>query len=134
MIPADRVGWIGDHISVHPVPIAMPGLIGLARWAGVPLLVFSLETLMGWGSGPVRERMTLVVIEEAGKRNPVRVYVAVDEVVEVLSAGQGGDPSEPVTIMLGGQPRLAHWFPDTVVFEDAVRSDRLDVPNPGPGD
>lgn len=133
-IPVDKVRWIGDRISVHPVPFDLPGLIGLARWAGEPLLVFSLESLMGWGAGAARDRMTLVVIEEARRHNPVRVFLAVDEVAEVVPVEPGSDRSEPMEIRLSGTPRTVQWFQNESVFEAGARSEAAEVPNRGPGE
>lgn len=102
LIDIDRVRRIEDDLAISPSPIAARALIGLARFGGEPLAIFSLKALAEGGPCVRRERMTVVVAEIARKDHPVeRIGLAVDEVFEIHPLGETDSDEVPLTVVSG---------------------------------
>ncbi len=101
LVNIDQIRRIEDDLAISPSPFAVCGLVGLARFGGEPLSVFSLKALAEGGACLRQDRMT-VVVAEIGRKDPVqRIGLAVDEVLEILSLGEADPDEAPITVLSG---------------------------------
>lgn len=93
LVDVGRVRRLEDNMAIHPSPFPVRGFLGLARFGGEPLTVFSPEALACEGACVRQDRMTVVVVEIGGSDPPQRLGLAVDEALEIVSLGETG-PAE----------------------------------------
>jgi len=104
----DEIRRIEDDLAIFPSPFLARGFVGLARFGGEPLSVFSRKALAEGGPCVRRDRMTVVVVEIGRKDSVQRMGLAVDEVLEILAAGGADSDQVPITVVsdffdLGGR-------------------------------
>jgi len=101
LIDIEQVRRIEDDLAISASPFAARGFIGLARFGGQPLSVFSLKVLAEGGPCVRRPRMTVVVAEIVRKDPVQRMGLAVDEVLEIQSLGDAGTDDAPISVVSG---------------------------------
>ncbi len=113
LLKTDSIRRIVDPMVIHPVPFAVKNLLGLARFGGEPLSVFSLQGMAGDAGALPLKRMTVVVVDIEGSDAPQRLGLGVDEVLEIASPEGPGEErrstgiiSEPIEI----NGKQARWF------------------------
>ncbi len=77
-----RVRRIVSQADIAPVPVPLEGFLGLSRFGGEPIAIFSLGELSGIDNGESERPRTVLVVEfeEDGRKR--RIGLAVSEVVE----------------------------------------------------
>ncbi len=86
LIDVGQIRRVEDDLALYPSPFPLPGFVGLTRFGGDPLSVFSLMALVEDGPSFYRDRMT-VVVAEVGRKEPAQfIGLTVDEVLEILPA------------------------------------------------
>ncbi len=101
LIDIDQIRRIEDDLAISPSPFAAPGFVGLARFGGEPLSIFSLKALAEGGPCVRRDRMAVVVTEFARKDPVQRIGLAIDEVLEILSLGEVDPDEAPIPVVSG---------------------------------
>ncbi len=86
LIEHHRIRRIVGQADVTPVPVPLPGLIGLSRFGGEPIAVFSPAVLSETGDTDCRGTVLVVEYDEDGRKR--RIGLAVSEVVEFFSEGE----------------------------------------------
>lgn len=85
LVDLDRVRRMEDRLTIHTAPISARGFLGLARFGGEALTIFSPEVLAGGRPCARQKEMTVVVVEIGGADPPQRLGLAVDEALEIVS-------------------------------------------------
>ena len=86
LIDLRQIRRVEDDLALYPSPFPLPGFVGLTRFGGDPLSVFSLMALVEDGRSIFQDRMTVVVAEIGRKESPQLIGLTVDEVLEILPA------------------------------------------------
>lgn len=79
-----RVRRIVRALPTTPLPEARPELLGLAEYAGEPLPVLDLATLIGAGPGPA-PRFPVTVVVWAGSGQQEAVGLAADAALDLVA-------------------------------------------------
>ena len=123
-LPLERLRACLPLKGVAPVPLAKRGVVGITRWEGKVVAVFSLSSLLGL-RGWRRDPSVLLLIT----RGDTTVGLDCEEIPRSVQlpfqslAGAGGDAAvHALSVPVPGQeqPRLVHWIdPDRLLRSDA---------------
>lgn len=103
-LPAAAVRRVVRALRLHPVPGAGEGLLGLSEFAGEPLAVLDLASLMGTpGVAGAAPPVTVVTWIGAGAEREL-VGLAVDEALEVADLDAAAAAAGSGELLLGERP------------------------------
>jgi len=121
-LPLDRLQGCQPLKGVSPVPLARQGVVGITRWEGKVVAVFSLSTLLGL-KGWRRDPAVLLFVSTA------RSVVGLDceeiprsvllpfQALASAAAGRGALRPLSLGADAQGAPRLVQWIDPDLVLE-----------------
>lgn len=105
-LPLPRVLRVVKSLKLHPLPGAGPEIAGLAEVDGEPLVIFSLERLLGAPAGAAAE-FPVTLLVEAGPEMGEVVGLVADEAGDIVRLDATAIAG-PARGLVRGEARLAH--------------------------
>jgi chemotaxis signal transduction protein len=94
-LPLPRVRRVIHALALHPLPGASDEIAGLAEVDGEPLVILSLEKLIGAPPGPTAE-FPVTLLVEAGPENATElVGLAADEAGDIIRVDEASIVGPP---------------------------------------
>ncbi len=81
-VPAAQVRHVVRGLACYPVPGARPHLLGLAQYAGEPLAILDLHSMVE-GAAPQAHHRTMVILGRGSRESWTAVGLAVNEALRV---------------------------------------------------
>ncbi len=86
-VPAAQVRHVVRGLACHPVPGGQPHLLGLAQYAGEPLAILDLHSLVE-GEAPQAHHRTTVILGRGERNSWTAVGLAVHEALRVQNLSE----------------------------------------------
>jgi purine-binding chemotaxis protein CheW len=91
-LPLERVRRVVRALKVHPLPGAAPELLGLAEFAGEPLPVLDLASLIGAPPGGAGTAPVTVIVAAGRRGGTELVGLAAEAALDIAMAPADGLP------------------------------------------
>jgi chemotaxis signal transduction protein len=128
-LPADRVRHVVRRLACHPVPGGRPYLLGLAQFAGEPLAVLDLHSMVE-GIAPQSHHNATVILGSGSRDSWSVIGLAVNEALRVFSHA-GAAAENPAGELVEGTLELET---ETARLVNTARLFHGDVAESGGGD